>query len=143
MQWNDSANAGFSQAEPWLPVPASLQNSQRCNRTERSRFHFAVLQACPGIASSRQALREGEYISLNEDDPNVLSYLRRYKDQAVLVVLNMSGTPQKLSIDLGKQGFSGSKATTLLTTLRSHPKEVTLSDISLEPFAVYIAKVGK
>ena len=89
------------------------------------------------------ALREGEYIPLNEDQPNVVSYLRRYKDQAVLVVLNMSGTEQKVSFDLAKQGFSGGKATTLLTTLSAHPQEVKLSEVSLEPFAVYIAKVGK
>jgi len=25
MQWNDSSNAGFSQAAPWLPVPASYK----------------------------------------------------------------------------------------------------------------------
>ena len=88
-------------------------------------------------------MREGEYIPLNEDQPNVVSYLRRYQNQAVLVVLNMSGTNQKVSFDLAKQGFSGSKAATLLTTLSSRPQEVQLSDVSLEPFAVYIAKVLK
>ena len=36
------------------------------------------------------ALLDGDYVPLNENDPNVLSYLRRYKDEAVLVVLNMS-----------------------------------------------------
>jgi hypothetical protein len=58
-------------------------------------------------------------------------------------VLNMSGMEQKVSFDLAKQGFSGGMATTLLTTLSAHPKEVSLSEVSLEPFAVYIAKVAK
>jgi glycosidase len=89
------------------------------------------------------ALLDGKYIALNEDQPKVLSYLRRYKDQTVLVVLNMSGEKQKVSFDLTRQGISAARATTLVTTMSAHPKEVTLSDISLEPFAVYIARIVK
>jgi len=32
------------------------------------------------------ALLDGDYTSINEDDPNVLGYLRRYKDEAFLVL---------------------------------------------------------
>ena len=143
MQWNDSANAGFSTAAPWLPVPASFKTH---NVEAELKDPDSILQFYRHVLTLRRddpALREGEYIPLNEDQPSVVSYLRRYKGQAVLVVLNMSGTNQKVSFDLSKQGFSGSKATTLLTTLSSRPQEVQLSDVSLEPFAVYIAKVVK
>jgi alpha-glucosidase len=143
MQWNDSANAGFSTADPWLPVPASFKTH---NVEAELKDPDSILQFYRHVLTLRRedpALREGEYIPLNEDQPSVVSYLRRYKNQAVLVVLNMSGTNQKVSFDLSKQGFSGSKATTLLTTLSSHPQEVQLSDVSLEPFAVYIARVVK
>ena len=143
MQWNDSANAGFSTADPWLPVPASFKTH---NVEAELKDPDSILQFYRHVLTLRRedpALREGEYIPLNEDQPSVVSYLRRYKNQAVLVVLNMSGTNQKVSFDLSRQGFSGSKATTLLTTLSSHPQEVQLSDVSLEPFAVYIARVVK
>jgi len=143
MQWNDSANAGFSTADPWLPVPASFKTH---NVEAELKDPDSILQFYRHVLTLRRedpALREGEYIPLNEDQPSVVSYLRRYQNQAVLVVLNMSGTNQKVSFDLSKQGFSGSKATTLLTTLSSRPQEVQLSDVSLEPFAVYIAKVVK
>jgi alpha-glucosidase len=143
MQWNGSANAGFSQTDPWLPVPPSFRSHNVESELNDPDSILLFYKHLLSLRHQDMSLREGEYISLNEDQPNVLSYLRRYKDQAVLVMLNMSGTPQKVSVDLSKQGFSGGKATTLLTTLRAHPKEVTLSDISLEPFAVYIAKVGK
>ena len=143
MQWNDSANAGFSTADPWLPVPASFKTH---NVEAELKDPDSILQFYRHVLTLRRedpALREGEYIPLNEDQPSVVSYLRRYQNQAVLVVLNMSGTNQKVSFDLAKQGFSGNKATTLLTTLSSRPQEVQLSDVSLEPFAVYIAKVVK
>jgi alpha-glucosidase len=143
MQWNDSANAGFSQSAPWLPVPPSFKTH---NVDAELKDPDSILQFYKHLLTLRHqdpSLREGEYIPLNEDQPNVVSYLRRYKNQAVLVVLNMSGTKQKISFDLGKQGFSGARATTLLTTLSAHPKEMQLSEVSLEPFAVYIAKVDK
>ena len=143
MQWNDSPNAGFSQKAPWLPVPPSFKTH---NVDAELNDPNSILQFYKQVLALRHqdpSLREGEYIPLNEDQPNVVSYLRRYKKEAVLVVLNMSGTEQKVSFDLGKQGFSGASATTLLTTLSAHPKEMKLSEISLEPFAVYIAKVDK
>jgi hypothetical protein len=73
----------------------------------------------------------------------VLSYLRQYKDEAVLVVLNMSAAQQKASFDLKPHGISAGQANTLLTTLAGKPRSVVLSDISLEPFAVYIAEVSR
>jgi glycosidase len=80
---------------------------------------------------------------LNENDPNVLSYLRRYKDEAVLVVLNMSSRPQKVSFNLQAQGLTASKATTMLTTGRANRGSASLKAISLEPFSVYIGKIEK
>ncbi len=61
----------------------------------------------------------------------------------MLVVLNMSSSDQKVGFDLASQGFPSGKAVTLLTTLSSRPKDVSLSGIALDPFAVYIGKVSK
>src|SRR5229473_2550107 len=142
MQWDSSANAGFSEAVPWLPVPPSFKTH---NVEAELKDPDSVLQFYKHLLALRHensSLREGRYIPLNEDQPDVLSYLRRYKDQAVLVVLNMSGNEQKVSFDLSKQGFSSGKIATLLTTLAAHPEEVPPSGLTLGPFAVYIAKVA-
>jgi alpha-glucosidase len=139
MQWNDSANGGFSTAKPWLPVPDSYKThnvvSEEKDPTSILNFYKRLL----ALRHTDPALLEGEYIALNEDDANVLSYLRRYKNEAVLVVLNMSGTEQHLSFDLAAKGFGRAKPSALLTTLKAAP--TSLTDISMEPFGVYIAKV--
>jgi len=143
MQWDSSANAGFSQSTPWLPVPPSFKTH---NVEAELKDPDSVLQFYKHLLALRHensSLREGRYIALNEDQPDVLSYLRRYKDQAVLVVLNMSGREQKVSFDLSKQGFSSGKIATLLTTLAAHPGEVPPSGLTLGPFAVYIAQISK
>ena len=90
---------------------------------------------------SEPALLDGDYIALNEDNPNVLSYLRRYKNDAVLVVLNMSGTTQQISFDLSGEGFPAAKATTMLTT--SAVTSGPLNQIALDLFAVYIARISR
>ena len=82
-------------------------------------------------------------MALNENDPNVLSYLRRYKNEAVLVVLNMSSQPQEVSFDLAPQGFPAKSARTLLTTMNAGAKAGSLSHLSLEPFSVYIGSISK
>ena len=97
MQWNDSPNAGFSQKAPWLPVPPSFKTH---NVDAELNDPNSILQFYKHVLALRHqdpSLREGEYIPLNEDQPNVVSYLRRYKKQAVLVVLNMSGRSKKLA----------------------------------------------
>jgi alpha-glucosidase len=143
MQWNTSANAGFSEAKPWLPVPASYKTHNVATELKEPDSILNFYRRVLALRHEDPALRDGEYIGLNENDPNVLSYLRRYKDEAVLVVLNMSSSAQKVSFDLQAQGLSASKATTMLATGERNRESVALKAIPLEPFSVYIGKVEK
>ena len=139
MQWSDSTNGGFSTAKPWLPVPDSYKTHNVATEEKDPDSILNFYKRLLALRHTDPALLEGEYVALNEDDANILSYLRRYKNEAVLVVLNMSGNLQHVSFDLGGKGFGGAKPTTLLTTLKTPPGG--LSEISMEPFGVYIAKV--
>jgi alpha-glucosidase len=88
------------------------------------------------------ALLEGVYIALNESDPNVLTYLRRYKDEAILVVLNMSGTEQKAMFDFSPLGFATPRLSVLLTSFHKPPPAMSDS-LPMEPYSVFIAKITK
>jgi hypothetical protein len=61
----------------------------------------------------------------------------------VLVVLNMSGTEQKVSIDLSAQGLSAAKMSTLLSTSNALPASGGMGQMSMAPFSVYIAEIVK
>jgi precorrin-6B methylase 1 len=87
------------------------------------------------------ALRYGNYVALNNDDPNVLSYLRVYNGQAVLVALNMSAEPQKVAFDLTAQGFGSAMPTVLVASGATTPKAKSLQNVAMEPYSVYIAKI--
>jgi alpha-glucosidase len=143
MQWDDSANAGFTKAaKPWLPVPPSAKTHNVASELSDPNSILQFYRQLLVLHHRNRALLDGDYVALNQDDSNVLAYLRRYKNSAVLIVLNMSATPQHVSFNLSAEGFSSSKAKTLLTTLTSAPSG-KLDQIALEPFAVYIAQVSR
>jgi glycosidase len=94
------------------------------------------------LRHSEPALLDGSYISINEDDPHALSYLRRYRDEAILVVLNMSASDQKVRFDLSSLGFASPKLSVLLTSF--HKPLTGMSDaLPMEPYSVFIAKITK
>ena len=142
MQWNDTPNAGFTKGIPWLPVPATYQThnvaTEKADPNSILNFYRNLL----ALRHTNQSLLDGDYVAVNQDDPNVYSYLRRYKNQAVLVVLNLSEAPQTVSFDLSAQGFGAKQAKTLLTTTKAGATQA-LSGISLPPYTVYIGEVAK
>jgi alpha-glucosidase len=143
MQWNDGANAGFTRGTPWLPVPPSYKTVNVASELKDPSSILQVYRRLLALRHHNRALLDGDYVPLNENDTNVLSYLRRYKNEAVLVVLNMSSQPQEVRFDLAPQGFTVKSARTLLTTMAPGSKEGLLSHLSLEPFSVYIGAVSK
>jgi alpha-glucosidase len=142
MQWDGSANAGFTRGTPWLPVPLSYKTVNVASELKDPASVLQVYRRLLALRHENRALLDGDYVALNESDTNVLSYLRRYKNEAVLVVLNMSSQPQLVSFDLGPQGFAVQSASTLFTTMGRGSK-VSLLHLSLEPFSVYVGAVSK
>jgi glycosidase len=90
------------------------------------------------LRHTNTALLEGNYIALNEDDPNVLAYLRSYKGKGVLIALNMSNAPQKAKFNLADRGFANNFKSLLATS----GAEAQGSEVTLPAFAVFIAEVG-
>jgi glycosidase len=90
------------------------------------------------LRHTNQALMEGSYTALNQGDANVMSYLRTYKGKAVLVALNMSGSPQRATFNLADKGFRSANLKSLVATANSSAKG---TEVTLEPFGVFIAEV--
>ncbi|MFY9643653.1 MAG: alpha-glucosidase [Terriglobales bacterium] len=141
MQWNDSPNAGFSTATPWLPVPPSYKTHNVAAEDKDPDSILNFYRHLLALRHTDPALLDGEYVALNETDPNVISYLRRYKNEAVLVALNMSSTEQTVKFDLAPQGFAKAKSETILTTMKPEPSGV--AQVTLAPFGVYMTKLTK
>jgi alpha-glucosidase len=136
MQWNAASNAGFSAAKPWLPVPQSAKTHNVAAEEKDPRSILETYRSLLAFRHHEPALLEGDYVSINNSDSNVFSYLRRYKGEEILVVLNFSDKNQETKIDEPAVGF---------ISLLSSGAEVAdgYKDIRLEPFGFYIAKLHK
>ncbi len=141
MQWNTAPNAGFTTGKPWLPVPPSYKTHNVASELKDPNSVLSIYKKVLALRHTDPALTEGDYVALNTSDDHVMSYLRRYKGRAVLVVLNMSGEQQKTSFDLGTQGFQAKQAKTLVTTA-GKPASVDLKTVLLQPFEVFIGEVS-
>jgi alpha-glucosidase len=143
MQWDAGPNAGFTSAVPWLPVPASYATHNVATEQDNPDSVLQFYKHLLALRHQDQALLDGSYVALNRDDPNVLSYLRQYKDKAVLVVLNMSGSRQRASFDLTALGISTRTIKTMLTTIADQSQEMSTTEMQLEPFEVYIGTLSR
>jgi alpha-glucosidase len=143
MQWNNTPNAGFTTGIPWLPIPVSYKSHNVATELQDPNSILVFYQRLLKLRRQNPVLLEGEYIALNQDDPNVMSYLRRYHGTGVLVVLNMSATAQIVNFDLTPQGFSSGEAKTLLTTMTELETKTAISRIPLAPFSVYIGELQR
>jgi len=138
MQWTPGLNGGFSKGKPWLPVPpsAATHNVETDSADPDSILNF--YKRLLFLRHHEKALAEGEYIPLDESNPNVLSFLRRSPGEAVLVVLNMSGTDQKVALDLGPYGLTATRRVMLLTSGRIASHDHV---INLDPYTAYFEKL--
>ena len=144
MQWDSSKNAGFSTtAKTWLPVPPS---AAQVNVAVESKDPSSILNFYKRLIALRRsdrALHDGSQIMFNHDDVNALSFLRKNpgSGDSVLVVLNMSASPQSLSFDLSPYGIQGRSARPLVAAPARPADPIALNSVTLPPFGVLLASV--
>ncbi len=91
MQWDDTSNAGFSTAEPWIPVNPNYQQSVNVADQEAdtgSVLHF--FRKMVALRKANPVLIYGQYESLLEDHEGVYIYTRSLDDIQFLVLLSFS-----------------------------------------------------
>ncbi len=144
MQWDDSKNAGFSDASTtWLPVPSNYSTiNVKAEETEPDSLLNWYKQL---IAMRRDdpTLRDGRQVMLDESNPSVLSYVREgvAGHPAVVVALNFTAQPQTISLDPGKANVSGKTVTTLLTNAPALKQATSLQNITLPPYASWVGSI--
>jgi alpha-glucosidase len=140
MQWDGTPQAGFTTVQkPWLPIPPT---SSKYNVETERKDPGSIFNAYKSLLSLRKtqpALREGAQIGINNDDQNVFAFIRTTGDANVVVALNMSSKPQKLSLDWKSAGVNGTR----LVPLYSSPTFTTDNgnQVELPPFAALVARV--
>jgi alpha-glucosidase len=140
MQWTAGTNAGFTRGTPWLPVPSSATKHNVASELTDPDSVLSFYRRLLKLRHTNRALLDGNYLALNVTDPNVLSFARAYRHQAVLVLLNMSATQQ--FAEAGVPGFPQGRMKALLRTPGVEESPSVAHKVNLPPFAVYIGQIG-
>ena len=91
MQWDDSANAGFTAGTPWLKVNPNYPhlNVAQQERDEHSVLnYYKRLLALRKSEGYREIFTYGDFTPLFETEENILAYRRNLEGKDVIVVAN-------------------------------------------------------
>jgi alpha-glucosidase len=143
MQWTAGVNAGFSTTKPWLPVAPNYKTHNVASEEKDPKSVLHWYRALASLRTNQAALRDGKYISVNNNDPNVLSYLRRAPNgETILVALNMSQAPQTVHYDLHEHGAKVDKVAPLLQSPAIRGRyPLNLQTLTIPPLGVFIGKL--
>ena len=105
MQWTSSLNAGFSNSTPWRTVGNNYttNNVEIMNDDDGSLInHYKkIIQ----IRNDQSSLRRGNILILENDNQEILSFVRTFRNKAVLVNCNLSSNSFSPIISLLKSSI--------------------------------------
>jgi maltose alpha-D-glucosyltransferase/alpha-amylase len=123
MQWTPDRNAGFSTCDPGrmtLPVVMdAVYGYQVTNVEAQLQNTSSLLHWTRNMIQARKenpAFGLGDFTDLGGSNPSVLSYVRRFGDDIVLCVNNLSRFPQPVELDLRR--YEGYEPVELLGGVR-------------------------
>ncbi|MEX3022009.1 alpha,alpha-phosphotrehalase [Kluyvera sp. STS39-E] len=93
MQWDASANAGFTQGEPWIGVCDNYADINVESALNDPDSVFYAYQQLIALRKSQPVLTWGDYEDLQPEHPALWCYRRQHQGQTLLVVANLGATP--------------------------------------------------
>jgi alpha-glucosidase len=144
MQWTPGPQAGFSSnPHTWLPIPPSFKTINVQSEEQDPNSQLVWYEHLIALRRSNHALHDGALTMLDPSNPSVLSYIRTTApgQPAVVVALNFTAEAQTVSLNLSGTGVAGKQVKTLLTDQPSLQSTTTLENVTLPPFASWIASV--
>ena len=95
VQWDDTENAGFSEARPWFYVNPNYKrvNVKREERDPDSILNF--YRKCLALRKSSRTLIYGTYTEHFPDDKNIYMYERSLDGESYLIICSFSRLPVK------------------------------------------------
>jgi maltose alpha-D-glucosyltransferase/alpha-amylase len=112
MQWSPDRNAGFSDTNPqklFLPVIIDPEYHYEAINVEIQQSNLSSLlwwmKRAISVRKNYKAFGRGSLEFLSPSNPKVLAFLRKYEDEVILAVANLSRFSQFVELDLSK--FAG------------------------------------
>lgn len=134
MQWDATAQAGFTSGKPWLPVH---ENYTTLNVQAQDKDAASILNFVRNMIKLRKEQKEilvyGRYTLLDKNNPDVYAYTREANGKKVLVLLNFTSKEGSFLLNNGKPGKE------LINNLQ--PLNITNGVVKLQPYQACVVEV--
>lgn len=130
MQWDNSANAGFSEARPWIKVNPNYTeiNAQEQLNRDDSVFHY--YQKLIALRKQKEIIVYGNFELLLPEDEDIFMYTRVLEKEKLLVICNFSKNERVVKLP------DGFEAGDILITNYENPE---ISDeLKLRPYEAIV-----
>ena len=114
MQWDDSANAGFTTGTPWISVNKNYTQINAKAALEDKDSVFYYYQKLIQLRHENEIIVEGVFHGLLEDNDDIYAYERTLGDEKLVVACNF--TNKEVPCDL----FEGKEGEELITNYKNH-----------------------
>lgn len=88
MQWDDSANAGFTTGTPWIKVNDNYDKINAKSQVDDPDSIFSCYRKLVQLRKDYPVFVDGKFTLLLEDDENIFAYSRKNEEKTMLVVCN-------------------------------------------------------
>ena len=100
MQWDDSANAGFSDADatPWIMVNPNYTKINAKDQVSREDSVFKYYQKLIKLRHESDLIVYGTYDLILDDDKDIYAYIRTLGDEKLIVYCNFSENTREVEL---------------------------------------------
>ena len=98
MQWDDSAYAGFSTANPWIRVNPNYTKINAKDQVNREDSVFKYYQKLIKLRHESELIVYGTYDLILDDDKDIYAYIRTLGDEKLIVYCNFSENTREVEI---------------------------------------------
>ena len=130
MQWDDSAQAGFTDGAPWIKVNPNYKEINVAQQLEDPNSIFYYYQKLIRLRKEKDIIVYGGFEPLYRDDEQIFAYIRRQDQEKLLTVCNFSDKNAEMEIP---EEFKGAEC--LITNL---DRTVFEGKIVLKPYEAFV-----
>lgn len=98
MQWDDSAYAGFSTANPWIMVNPNYTKINAKDQINREDSVFKYYQKLIKLRHESELIVYGTYDLILGDDKDIYAYIRTLGDEKLIVYCNFSENTREVEL---------------------------------------------
>jgi oligo-1,6-glucosidase len=139
MQWDGSANAGFTTGRPWIKVNPKYREINAAQALADPQSIFYYYQQLIRLRKANPVMVYGRYDLILDDHPEIYAFTRSLEHDRLLVILNFSANRPVFTLpgDLPRENPA--------LLIANYPVEVAedIRQLTLRPFEARVYRLGE